>query len=157
MELYREAITRHGSLHCMMEYYYNIHTSSKQCSLQQQQQQQQYKNTNDNDIDNNRNGNSNAATATTTKNGDTNLDSNSNSNMNNANMNMDNIIQVPTLVLLGEYDTAFQSTQLCVGLENYVSDKFMLVLLDGGHYIQEEIPNEVNYHILNFLRKHTKR
>ena len=98
MELYRGSISRRGSLHCMMEYYRNIWTSSKQC--------EQYNTT----------------------------------------------IRAPTLVLWGEFDNAFQ-TELCNSLGDFVSNKFTLVLLDSGHFIQEEIPQEVNRFLIQFLNQ----
>ena len=62
-----------------------------------------------------------------------------------------NTIQAPTMVLWGEYDSSC-NPKLCNGLDDYVREKFSLVLLDSGHCSQQEVPDEVNQRLVTFLR-----
>jgi epoxide hydrolase 4 len=64
-----------------------------------------------------------------------------------------NRIRAPTLVLWGGHDKLFQAIHFCQGLEDFVPEKLKIEILDGGHWIQQEIPEEVNRRLISFLQR----
>jgi pimeloyl-ACP methyl ester carboxylesterase len=61
------------------------------------------------------------------------------------------MINVPTLVVWGEKDTAL-TTDLLNGLENCVSDLQIRRIPDATHWVQHDAPDLVNQYIWDFLR-----
>jgi pimeloyl-ACP methyl ester carboxylesterase len=59
-------------------------------------------------------------------------------------------INVPTLILWGEQDQAFvfENTQ---GIEEYVTNCRIVRFPQASHWLQHELPNEVNQEIANFI------
>jgi len=59
-------------------------------------------------------------------------------------------INVPTLILWGEQDQAFvlENTQ---GIEEYVADCQVKRFSHASHWLQHELPNEVNHEIAGFI------
>jgi pimeloyl-ACP methyl ester carboxylesterase len=72
--------------------------------------------------------------------------------MNPTQMKIPNIrISCPTLILWGEQDQAFVKENLD-GVEKYVPDVCIKRFPNASHWLQHELPNEVNREIDNFLK-----
>lgn len=67
-------------------------------------------------------------------------------------MNIPNIrISCPTLILWGEQDQAFVKENID-GVEEYVTDLRVKRFPEASHWLQHELPDEVNLEIDNFLK-----
>ncbi|MEM1309868.1 MAG: alpha/beta hydrolase [Cyanobacteria bacterium P01_H01_bin.153] len=60
------------------------------------------------------------------------------------------VLEVPTLLLWGEDDPAFESS-LAKGTEDYVRDFHLRYIENCGHWVPQEYPELVNRHIADFL------
>ena len=68
------------------------------------------------------------------------------------NMKIPNIrITCPTLILWGEQDQAFAKENID-GVDEYVPDVRIKRFPDASHWLQHELPNEVNHEIAGFLK-----
>lgn len=65
-------------------------------------------------------------------------------------------VRAPTLVLFGEHDKAFQPT-IYQDLDEFVTNKMTLEILDCGHWMHQEIPEIVNSRLLRFLKNDTEQ
>ena len=61
-------------------------------------------------------------------------------------------IEVPTQVIWGEQDR-YLTPRLLEGLDAWVTDLTVERIADASHWVQAEVPEQVNDLILQFLRK----
>jgi pimeloyl-ACP methyl ester carboxylesterase len=62
-------------------------------------------------------------------------------------------ITAPTLLIWGKHDVALDFQSLVPGTERFVRDLRVETIEEGGHFIQQERPDEVNRLLLAFLKE----
>lgn len=69
-------------------------------------------------------------------------------------------VKVPALLIMGEKDYVLKFLEIAEYItsgkvKEYVPDLETIFMPEGTHFVQEQLPDQVNQLIISFLNKHT--